>query len=58
MAARFGAQRLLWGSDVGQSLKWPYDSKVAHARAAARLLNPAEQAAFLHDNAARIHAPR
>jgi hypothetical protein len=58
MADRFGAQRLLWGSDVGQSLKWPYDSKVAHAVAAARLLDGAGQAAFLHDNAARIHARR
>lgn len=55
MAERFGAQRLLWGSDVGQSLKWPYDSKVAHALDAARLLDPADQAAFLHDNAARLH---
>lgn len=55
MADRFGAQRLVWGSDVGQSLKWPYADKVAHAHAAAALLDDAGRAAFLHDNAARIY---
>jgi predicted TIM-barrel fold metal-dependent hydrolase len=55
MADRFGAERLVWGSDVGQSLKWTYADKVAHAKAAAALLDVAERAAFLHDNAARLY---
>lgn len=58
MADRFGASRLVWGSDVGQSLKWPYEAKVAHAHAAARLLDAAERALFLHDNAARLYGER
>lgn len=57
MADTYGAQRLVWGSDVGQSLKWPYADKIAHAHAAAALLDAAERALFLHDNAARIYAP-
>lgn len=56
MADRFGAERLVWGSDVGQSIKWPYDMKVAHALTAARLLTAEERAGFLHGNAARIYA--
>jgi len=55
MADRFGAGRLMWGSDVGQSLKWPYEAKVAHAHAAARLLEAEEREGFLHGNAARIY---
>lgn len=58
MADRFGARRLVWGSDVGQSLKWPFERKVAHALAAARLLDAAGQQDFLHDNAARMYAGR
>lgn len=56
MADRFGAGRLCWGSDVGQSLAWPYADKIAHAHAATRLLNAAERRQFLHDTAARIYA--
>lgn len=56
MADEFGAGRLVWGSDVGQSLKWPYAQKIAHAHAAAALLDAAERARFLHDNAAGIYA--
>lgn len=56
MADRFGAARLVWGSDVGQSLRWPYQDKVGHALAAARLLDAGERSAFLHDNAARLYA--
>lgn len=56
LADRFGAERLVWGSDVGQSLAWPFHVKVAHAHAAASLLDAGERAAFLHDNAARIYA--
>jgi predicted TIM-barrel fold metal-dependent hydrolase len=55
MADSFGAQRLVWGSDIGQSLKWPYPDKVRHAHEAAALLAADERAAFLHDNAARIY---
>src|SRR5690606_17057244 len=55
MADIFGAQRLVWGSDVGQSLKWPYSGKLTHAWAAAALLDADERALFLHDNAARIY---
>jgi L-fuconolactonase len=55
MADRFGAGRLMWGSDVGQSVKWSYAAKVEHARAAARLLRPAEREDFLHATAARIY---
>lgn len=55
MADTFGAQRLVWGSDVGQSLKWPYSGKLTHAWAAAALLDGDERALFLHDNAARIY---
>jgi L-fuconolactonase len=55
VADRFGATRLVWGSDVGQSLKWPFDDKVGHAIDAALLLNARERALFLHDNAARVY---
>jgi L-fuconolactonase len=55
MANAFGTQRLVWGSDVGQSLAWPYADKIAHAHAAAALLQVGERASFLHDNAAGIY---
>lgn len=58
MVDRFGAGRLMWGSDVGQSLKSPYADKVAHAHAAAALLDADERAAFLHGTAARIYSER
>ena len=51
----FGAQRMVWGSDVGQSMLWDYTQKVAMAKDAATRLDPAETQAFLHDNAARIY---
>ncbi|HXR53303.1 MAG TPA: amidohydrolase family protein [Steroidobacteraceae bacterium] len=56
MADVFGASRLVWGSDVGQSLRWPFDAKAGMGRAAADLLSPQERAQFLHDNAARLYA--
>ena len=56
MADRFGAARLVWGSDVGQSLRWSFAEKVAMARAAGSLLSVAERAQFLHDNAARLYS--
>ena len=55
MAEVFGASRLVWGSDVGQSLRWSFADKAAMGRAAAGLLQPQERALFLHDNAARLY---
>jgi len=55
MVDSFGPDRLIWGSDVGQSMLWPYPEKVAMAHAAADFLDLAETASFLHDNAARIY---
>jgi predicted TIM-barrel fold metal-dependent hydrolase len=54
LADRFGATRLVWGSDVGQSPA-PYAEKVARLNAAARLLSAGERAAFFGGNAERIH---
>src|SRR5690606_11605170 len=51
----FGPERLVWGSDVGQSMLWDYDEKVAMAFGACALLSVDEAAGFLHDNAARIY---
>jgi predicted TIM-barrel fold metal-dependent hydrolase len=51
----FGSERLVWGSDVGQSMLWSYAEKVAMAREATELLTANEARAFLHDNAARIY---
>jgi predicted TIM-barrel fold metal-dependent hydrolase len=56
LADRFGADRLVWGSDVGQSLRWSFVEKARMARDAASLLDARERAAFLHDNAARLYA--
>jgi predicted TIM-barrel fold metal-dependent hydrolase len=58
MVDRFGPDRLMWGSDVGQSMLWSYDEKTAMARDAASRLSPAETAKFLHDNAARVYGMR
>lgn len=55
MVDSFGPDRLMWGSDVGQSMLWTYEEKVAMARAAADFLTPEEAAGFLHDNAARVY---
>ncbi|MWV27428.1 amidohydrolase family protein [Aurantiacibacter rhizosphaerae] len=55
MVDRFGPHRIVWGSDVGQSMLWTYDEKVAMAVGACELLNKEESAAFLHDNAARLY---
>lgn len=54
MIDSFGPERLIWGSDVGQSMLWDYDEKVAMAKAATDFMTEAEARAFLHDNAARI----
>jgi L-fuconolactonase len=55
MVDSFGPDRLMWGSDVGQSMLWDYAEKTAMARAAADFLTLDEAAKFLHDNAARVY---
>ncbi len=55
MVDTFGDERLVWGSDVGQSRLWNYEQKVAMARGAAEQLSQAEARKFLHDNAGRIY---
>ena len=54
LADVFGADRLMWGSDVGQT-RGLYGPKVDAARMAASELSPAERAAFLHDTGARLY---
>jgi L-fuconolactonase len=55
MVDTFGDDRLVWGSDVGQSRLWSYREKVAMAWSAAERLTPGESRKFLHDNASRIY---
>src|SRR5690606_13178320 len=55
MVDLFGPDRLIWGSDVGQSMLWDYATKVAMAREAAAELTEEETRKFLHANAARIY---
>jgi predicted TIM-barrel fold metal-dependent hydrolase len=54
LADRFGAARLLWGSDVGQSPA-PYGEKLQRLRASAGLLDPGERAQFLGGTARRLY---
>jgi L-fuconolactonase len=56
MVDSFGPDRLMWGSDVGQSMLWSYAEKAAMARAAAAFLTEEEARKFLHDNAARVYS--
>lgn len=56
MVDSFGPDRVMWGSDVGQSMLWDYTEKAAMARAAAEFLTEDEARGFLHDNAARAYA--
>jgi len=58
MVDSFGPDRLMWGSDIGQSMLWSYEEKTAMARAAADFLTEEEARKFLHDNAARIYGGR
>jgi predicted TIM-barrel fold metal-dependent hydrolase len=51
----FGPDRLVWGSDVGQSALWNYDEKVAMAKGACARLSAEDARKFLHDNAARLY---
>jgi predicted TIM-barrel fold metal-dependent hydrolase len=53
----FGARRMMWGSDFGNTLR-PYAEMASAAREAAALLNAGEAAAFLHDSAAALFARR
>lgn len=55
MVDSFGPDRVIWGSDVGQSMLWSYTEKAAMARAAADFLTDDEARKFLHDNAARLY---
>jgi L-fuconolactonase len=54
LADRFGATRLLWGSDVGQSPA-PYAEKIARLHASAALLNAQERAQFFGGTALRLY---
>lgn len=54
LADQFGATRLIWGSDVGQS-EGPYGEKTEVARAAADELDASERAQFLFGAAAKIY---
>jgi len=54
LADLVGAERLVWGSDVGQSTA-PYGEMLARARHAAEGLGEAGAAAFLGGNAERLY---
>ncbi|MEJ0035865.1 MAG: amidohydrolase family protein [Gammaproteobacteria bacterium] len=54
LADRFGAERLLWGSDVGQSPA-PYSEKVERLHASAKLLSETERAQFFGGTAHRLY---
>jgi L-fuconolactonase len=54
LAARFGARRLMWGSDFPQTAREDYPSLVGRARRAARELDDIQQAAFLGGTAMRL----
>lgn len=51
----FGADRMMWGSDAGNTLE-SYRSMVHRARASAALLSPVERRQFLYETGARVHA--
>ena len=54
LADRFGAGRLLWGSDVGQSPA-PYGEKLERLHASARLLSAGEQLQYYGGTALRLY---
>jgi predicted TIM-barrel fold metal-dependent hydrolase len=54
LADRFGAERLLWGSDVGQSPA-PYSEKLERLRASAKTLSERERALFFGGTAQRLY---
>jgi L-fuconolactonase len=53
----FGADHMMWGSDVGNTLE-SYPSMANRARASAALLTPAERKLFLCDAGAGLFARR
>lgn len=53
----FGAERMMWGSDFGNTLI-DYAMLAARARTSAALLNETEQRDYLHDTGAAIFAQR
>lgn len=55
MVDSFGPDRLMWGSDMGQSMLWNYTEKTSMARAAADFLDEGERRGFLHANAQRVY---
>src|SRR6478736_114845 len=55
LADRFGASRLLWGSDVGQSPA-PYREKIGRLNASARLLDAGERAGFFGGTAMALYS--
>ncbi len=54
LAAAFGADRLLWGSDYPQTHDRPYAALVELGRAACSQLSPPDQLGFLGENALRL----
>lgn len=54
LADRFGAERLLWGSDVGQSPA-PYEAKLQRLHAATALLSVPERARVVGGTAQRLY---
>jgi predicted TIM-barrel fold metal-dependent hydrolase len=54
LAGFVGTERLIWGSDVGQSTA-PYGEMLARADHAAAMLGDAGRQAFLGGNAARLY---
>jgi L-fuconolactonase len=54
LAATFGADRLLWGSDYPQTHDRSYAALLELGRAACSRLSPADQRAFLGENALRL----
>jgi L-fuconolactonase len=54
LADRFGTDRLLWGSDVGQSPA-PYGEKLKRLETSARLLSEHERAQFFGGTAHRLY---
>ena len=54
VVARFGAGRVMWGSDVAQSIG-TYDGFISDAVAATATLSSAERAAVLGETAARVY---
>jgi predicted TIM-barrel fold metal-dependent hydrolase len=57
LADVFGADRMMWGSDVGNTLD-DYASMARRARASTTLLTSAERQLFLHDTGVRLFARR